>query len=350
MNRQPNTTNNAVADPKTPWTTGRLGRFGVGQRLLFGATYEDPTIEIAAFAGCKRVICIAGAGDLARSLAEAGFSITALDINQKQIDYAKERSNGGAFRRGSAERIMALGRMLLRGAGWSPRRMIALANSATTQEQVAAWNCLTSGFSGLVLRLLLSPARLAAAFRPEFVSLVGAGFAARLVETLNRALGNVPNVSNPFAQLLFLGEPAPLTKPKLTENENENKNENNPVFLCADILSYLAAVPPESFDAAAMSNIGDGAPESFRVELDTLLRRALKPGAPVTVRTMGNVASLSPTVQLGTLAPTLTTPLSPDRASRAKKLAATDKSLIWSGLEVQRNQSSMAVTGHLVTK
>lgn len=338
----PQPTKSAGIDPKTPWITGRLGRFGTGQRLLFGATYEDPEIEIAAFVGCKTVVCIAGAGDLARSLAEAGFVVTALDINQKQIDYAKERSNGGEFRRGSAERIMALGRMLLRPAGWSQNRMGTLAKSATTQTQVAAWNSLTTGFSGFVLRVLLSPARLAAVFRPEFVSLVGAGFASRLVETLRVSLGNVPNINNPFAQLFFLGEPAPGTKGK------QVSDGNNPNFVCADILSFLSSLPPQSFDAAAMSNIGDGAPESFRVALDRALQRALKPGAPITVRTMGNVAGLSEKIQLGTLAsaPTAASASSaslassnPDRSRRATQLAATDRSLIWSGLEVQRNQS-----------
>jgi S-adenosylmethionine:diacylglycerol 3-amino-3-carboxypropyl transferase len=316
-------------EAKTPWLTGRLGRFGTGQRLLFGATYEDPQIEIAKFDGCQTIVCIAGAGDLARSLAAAGFSVTALDLNQKQIDYAIARSNGGEFRRGSAERIMALGRLLLRGAGWSTSRMNALAKSATTNEQVAIWHSLTSGVSGLVLRVLLSPARLAAAFRPEFVSLVGVGFASRLIETLTVAMANVPNCDNPFAQLLFLGRPAPLSEGKA--------NKVNPRFVCADILSFLSSLSPGSLDAAAMSNIGDGAPESFRVELDRELRRALKPGAPVTVRTMGNVDSLSSMVQLGTLGANRLGPGSPSRSTQAKQLAATDRSLMWSGLEVQHN-------------
>jgi hypothetical protein len=327
---------------KTPWVTGRLGRFGRGQRLLFGATYEDPAIEIAAFDGCNSVVCIAGAGDLARALAEAGFSVTALDINQKQIDYAKARSNGAPFRRGSAERIMALGRMLLRPAGWSSSRMATLANSTSTNAQVAVWNSLTSGFSGFVLRVLLSPAKLAAAFRPEFVSLVGAGFAPRLVLTLRAALENVPNCENPFASLLFLGEPL-----KLSTRQQSERN-NNPNFLCADILAHLSSVPSGSFDAAAMSNIGDGAPESFRVELDRALRHALKPGAPITVRTMGNVASLSSNTLLGTLASTKTGPLSTTRSASAKELAATDRSLIWSGLEVQHNKLSGLMTEQFV--
>jgi S-adenosylmethionine:diacylglycerol 3-amino-3-carboxypropyl transferase len=320
-----------AAENKTPWVTGRLGRFGTGQRLLFGATYEDPAIEIGAFADCKTVICIAGAGDLARSLAEAGFVVTALDINQKQIDYALARSNGGAFRRGSAERIMALGRLLLRPAGWSSKRMATLANSATTEEQLALWNTLTTGFSGFVLRVLLSPAKLAAAFRPEFVSLVGQGFASRLVSTLRSSLANVPNTANPFASLLFQGIPAHAAQPKQTGKDN------NPQFLCANILTYLSAVPPGSFDAAAMSNIGDGAPESFREELDRALRRALKPGAPVTVRTMGNISSLSSTMQLGTLACEPMRGADLARSRQAMELAATDRSLIWAGLEIQHN-------------
>jgi hypothetical protein len=46
--------------PNTPWRAGSFR--GATGRLLFGAMYEDPAIELEAFAAHCRVFCIAGAG------------------------------------------------------------------------------------------------------------------------------------------------------------------------------------------------------------------------------------------------------------------------------------------------
>jgi Uncharacterized conserved protein (COG2071) len=326
-------TNEHRGNVPTPWADGRLGRIGRGPRLLFGATYEDPNLEIAAFAGCREVLCIAGAGDLARSLAAVGFRVTALDVNPRQIEYAIVRSNGGPFRRGSAEHVMGIGRNLLRLGGWSAETMRRLAVSDDPVERETIWKSLTSGHRGLLLRMLLSPARLAVLFRPEFVSLAGPGFYRRLVETVGSSLQASPSEENPFAHLLFAGKPFGSASRDL----GGTRFAENPKFVCADILQHLEGLPEGSVECAAMSNICDGAPADFRAKLDSALRRALKPGAPVTVRTLGDVSALSTTIQLGSLANDSTALADAQRSSRARRLGATDRSLIWSGFEVQHN-------------
>ncbi len=326
-------TNERRGNVPTPWADGRLGRIGRGPRLLFGATYEDPNLEIAAFAGCREVLCIAGAGDLARSLASAGFRVTALDVNPRQIEYAIERSNGGPFRRGSAEHVMGIGRNLLRLGGWSAETMRRLAVSDDPVERETIWKSLTSGPRGLLLRILLSPARLAVLFRPEFVSLAGPGFYRRLVETVGSSLKASPSGENPFAHILFMGKPLGAASPDL----GGTPFAENPKFVCADILQYLHGLPEGSVECAAMSNICDGAPADFRAQLDSALRRALKPGAPVTVRTLGDVSGLSSTIQLGSLANDSTALADAERSNQARRLGAADRSLIWSGFEVQHN-------------
>ena len=64
-----------------PWLRGS------GPRVLFGRMYEDPEIELAAFAPGSRVLAIASAGDTAAALAQAGHQVTAIDINPAQLEY-----------------------------------------------------------------------------------------------------------------------------------------------------------------------------------------------------------------------------------------------------------------------
>jgi S-adenosylmethionine:diacylglycerol 3-amino-3-carboxypropyl transferase len=311
----------------TPWKAGRLSRFGRNQRLLFGATYEDPAIEIEALVGCKRVFCIAGAGDTGRALAAVGHTVTAVDINAAQVAYADARTNGAAFQAGAAERVMAIGRFAMKAGGWSTPRVRSFTRTHTIANQLSDWTDLTTGRGGFLLRLLLSPARLAAAFQPAFVTLVGAGFADRLIRTMNASLAHTPNSKNPFVRLLFLGEVAPAQGVPAS---------NRPVFIHADAIAYLLSQPEGSFDGASLSNIGDGTTSEFHDQLDAALRHALKPDAPVVVRTLGDLTGLSVTQKLGTLSAQQVGPADADRLRMVQAAATTDRSLIWSGLEVQR--------------
>jgi S-adenosylmethionine:diacylglycerol 3-amino-3-carboxypropyl transferase len=317
---------NPTTASNTPWASGRLSRIGRRQRLLFGATYEDPQIELEALAGCDRIFCIAGAGDTARALSSAGHRVTAVDINAAQVAYAEARTNGGPFRPGAAERIMSIGRFLMRAAGWSTSRLETFTAATDVDAQLNQWEELTSHRGGLLLRTLLSPARLARAFQPAFVCLVGPRFAERLIKTLRAALAKTPNGNNPFARLLFLGEGQPIVSSDST---------NRPTFLHTDAITLLRSLPAGSFDGASLSNIGDGTTNAFHQELDAALRHALVPNAPVVVRTMGDLSTLGSTVNLGTLAALQVEPLDAERYAMVRSAAAHDRSLIWAGLEVQ---------------
>src|SRR5690242_10087912 len=77
----------------TPWRSGAFR--GTRPRLMFGRMYEDSAIELTVFPPRSRTFCIASAGCTALALAAAGHDVTALDINARQIDYAKARAAGG---------------------------------------------------------------------------------------------------------------------------------------------------------------------------------------------------------------------------------------------------------------
>src|SRR5690349_17864933 len=83
--------------------------------LLFGSSYEDAAIEIAAFRPLSRVFAIAASGETARHLAAAGHRVTAVDLNPRQIEYAQTL----VPRRGRVEWTLALGRTL----GWRVSRI-----------------------------------------------------------------------------------------------------------------------------------------------------------------------------------------------------------------------------------
>jgi hypothetical protein len=317
----------------TPWAKGSLHRFGKRDRLLFGATYEDPLIELAALKACENVLCISGAGDTVRALAANGHNVTALDINGAQIAYAVDRTNGGPFRRGAAERVMAIGRTILRTGGWSPSRIDSFVGANNIEAQLEQWRALTGGTSGVLLRTLLSPARLAAAFQPQFVSLVGPGFSDRLLTTLTAALSQSVNCYNPFVPLLFQGRPATTTAVAPTQTE---PRRGRLTFLHTDAVAYLSSLEAGTFDGASLSNIGDGAPTQFHESLNLALQHAVRPGSPVVVRSMGDLSKLGSTRQLGVLAALAGDSPDPDRLRAVQVLAATDRSLIWSGVEVQR--------------
>ena len=320
----------------TPWATGRLGRVAAfrklaghrKERLLFGATYEDPHIEREALRDCHRVFCIVGAGDTARALAVNGHKVFAVDVNNAQIQYAQSRTDGQAFTPGAAERIMQFGRFLMKAGGWSASDVNNFVKARTISEQMDMWSDLTTGRGGAVLRTLLAPARLASVFQPAFVLLVGPKFADRLIETLTRSLSETPNQTNPFVRLLFLGEGS---------SAQSVPPGNRPTFKHVDAISYLRSQPAGSFDGASLSNIGDGTNAAFHRELDAALRHAVNANGPVVVRTMGDVSTLGSTTMLGTLAPLQNDAPDAERIQMVQCAAATDRSLIWAGLEVQRN-------------
>src|SRR5262249_62068384 len=90
--------------------------------VLFGRMYEDAAIELRAFAGRERVFAIASAGCTARALAAAGHRVTAVDVNPRQLGYARARADGAPGVEGTAGPLLAAARRSLGLIGRAPPR------------------------------------------------------------------------------------------------------------------------------------------------------------------------------------------------------------------------------------
>jgi SAM-dependent methyltransferase len=296
---------------RTPWSAGplRAGSAWVRpQRLIFGETYEDAAIELSFFAPRSRVFAISGAGSTARALAAAGHCVTAVDISAAQIDYAKARAAGGAANMGDAERLLAWGRTFAVAAGWRRERLEEFLALEDCAEQVAYWDQrLDTPAWHAAVETLLGPRLLGILYRSAFVRALPRDFGRLLRERLRRGWATHANRGNPFAALLLLGKtppepmPAPGTKPEPIR------------FVCADAAECLENAAPASFDAFALSNIGDGATPEYMRRLRTAIRHAAAPGA---VRVTRSFAELGDGTE--------------------ENWAAQDRSLLWGVVEVAK--------------
>ena len=280
---------------RTAWTAGRLAGSGP-PRLIFGRMYEDPEVELAALPA-GRVLAIASAGDVAFALAAAGRQVVAVDVNPAQAEYVRERSLGAPPRAGQADQYLALAARALPLLGLSSNRCRRFFELDDPGVQVAAWRRLAGHRFGAALRLAFGPL-LRVAYRGELARALPAGFAAVLAARLERGFGIHPNRQNSLARALF-GLPAPPAPAHEVEVER------------AEVLDYLRAQPPHSFDGFAFSNVTEGAPAGFRDELLSAARAAARPGARAVLRSLGR-------------------PRSREDAARA----ASDRALIWGGIEV----------------
>lgn len=95
------------------------------QRLLHGWDWADPRIELEELAPASRVLVTGSAGEMIAALAGAGHSVTVVGSNKQQLAYARRRVAGGPFELGAAERLIDLGRGMIRAASpaWSRRRV-----------------------------------------------------------------------------------------------------------------------------------------------------------------------------------------------------------------------------------
>jgi hypothetical protein len=286
----------------TPWAVGRLGGTGATS-LLFGRMYEDPSIELDALRGRSNILAIASAGDTVIALARAGHRVTAVDINPSQISYVAERLQGGPSREGQADRLLSIGRQLLRPAGWTRTRLGHLSAMTDCAAQVVEWRRLTSGVSGAALRAVLSPAALRVRYRAEFTD-AAAHLRGELALRIEHGLAAHANSANPWAQVLFTG--------RWPDLEDASGPIVDGVCLhCADIATHLEQVPAGTYDGFTLSNMLDGTPDAYRRRLFTALRRAGTPGAIVVLRTLGTAAH-------------------PAAAADAVR----DRALIWGGLTI----------------
>jgi SAM-dependent methyltransferase len=293
---------------ETPWRAGPLRMRP--ERLIFSETYEDAAIELRAFAPRSRVFAIAGAGATARALAAAGHRVTAVDISAAQIDYAKARAAGGvaqtgaAVKTGAAERLLAWGRALAVAAGWRRERVEEFLTLDDCAAQTAYWDrWLDTPAWSAAVEVLLGPRLLGLWYRSAFVRSLPRDFGRRLRERLRRGWATHANRANPYAALLLMGRMPP-----------EPGRALEPIrFVRADAAEFLESAAPASFDAFALSNIGDGATQEYMRRLNAAIRRAAAPGAMQVTRSFAESVG-------GT----------------EENSAAQDRSLLWGVVEVAK--------------
>jgi S-adenosylmethionine:diacylglycerol 3-amino-3-carboxypropyl transferase len=264
--------------------------------------YEDPAIELRVFPPRSRVFCIASAGDMALELART-HQVTAVDINPVQLAYARARMGGAPAERGTAERLLDLGRGLLPLAGWRRPVLEAFLSLESPTEQLDFWrrNLDTRRFRAGV-DLLLSFTALRGAYAAAFLQVLPPRFGRVIRSRMERCFGRHPNARNPFARALLLGE----------FPRSEAPPSNGVELACADAAEFLEQCRPGSFDAFTLSNVLDGAPESYRRRLMAAVQHAATPGAVVVLRSFGE-----PTPETTT------------------NLAGDDRSMLWGVVEVR---------------
>lgn len=290
---------------ESPWETGRLDGGSGPCRVLFGRMYEDTEIERAAFAGRKRVFCIASAGSTALQLAEE-HEVVACDINAAQLAYAERRARGGAEEHGDAERVMNFARLFMPLAGWRRERVRDFLALSDVGEQMAFWSKyldtrrFRAGFDALVSRKILR-----VAYAGPLLSFLPAKFGAVLRRRFERGFARHANASNPYASALLEGKAWDERPPNLRDIR----------FVLSDAAKFLEECPPESFDAFALSNILDSAASSYRDRLSRAVRRAGRENAIVVWRSFAE-------------------PYTEKGMNRAEQ----DRSMLWGIVEVRRAQ------------
>ena len=279
----------------TAWSAGRLAGSGA-QRLLFGRMYEDPEVEARCLPP-GRVLTIASAGDMSFALAASGREVVAVDVNPAQVEYVRGRMAGSPWRAGQADRYLALATSALPAMGLTRRRLQRFFELDDPAIQVDAWRKLAGRRFRAAMAFAFGPA-LRLAYRGDLARALPPRFAAELSSRLERGFGIHSNRRNPLARALF-GLPATPTPAQEIE------------VVEAEVLDYIRRQPAQSFDAFAFSNIADGAPAGFRDELMAAARGASRTGAIAVLRSLAL----------------------PHRSADADR-AATDRGLIWGGIEV----------------
>lgn len=260
----------------TPWATGRLRGAG-GERLLFGTMYEDAAIEEEAFEGRSALFAVAASGDTALTLAGADRHVVAVDLNRAQVDYLRGRLRGEPRRAGTVDRLMAAARRRAPAVGWTSsrvQRFLELAD-VSTQRRVFDRFLDTARFR-VLMDMALSPTALVRAYRPEFVGFLPAPFGPAVRGRLRRGVSTHANRGNPYARLLFAGDPPEVRTPPGGALDVHH----------GDAVTYLASQPSARFDGFTLSNILDGPDPAFRARLAEAIRHAATSDAVVVLRSL----------------------------------------------------------------
>ena len=271
---------------ETVWERGRFdARSGPG-KVLFGRMYEDASIEQRAFRSGGRVLCIASAGCTAMALAPR-HEVVAVDINPVQLAYAERRFAGEPGVRGAAERVMGFGRSFAPLAGWSQARVRAFLDLDDPAEQTAYWrrHLDTRRFRAAVDGLL-SLTALRTVYASPFLDFLPPRLGAVMRGRMERCFALHANRANPYARALLLGELADVPPPPEAKDIR---------LVHADAAGYLEREPAASFAGFALSNILDGADETYRVRLVAAVKRAATSDAVVVLRSFRDPPAVLPT-------------------------------------------------------
>ncbi len=281
-----------IATARTPWERGRFDARRGPSKVLFGRMYEDVEIERRAFSPRGRIFSIASAGCTALQLAR-DHEVVAVDINPVQLAYARDRIAGAPAVRGTAERVMGIGRALAPLVGWSSARVHEFLELAEPTQQVAFW------------REHLDTRR----FRTTFDGLLSLAALRQVMRArMERGFAHHPNRDNPYARALLLGELADVERGDARSIHLER----------ADAADFLERAPAGSFTGFTLSNILDGADARYRVRLFAAVKHAAAPGALVVLRSFGD--------------PT---------AADTDNQAAADRAILW-GVVVVRPAAALA--------
>lgn len=288
----------------TPWASGRFDTHAGPRKILFGRMYEDPAIELDAFALGGRVFCIASAGCTAIQLARR-HEVTAVDINPVQLAYAEARVAGAPLRRGSAERLLGIGRALLARCGWQRATLATFLELGDPSEQITFWRRhLDTRSFRVATDTLLSFTWLRTVYAPPFLAVLPNRFGRVMRARLARCFGTHPNRTNVYARALLAGELTDQPPPPEAAAIH---------FACADAATYLETCSPGTFAGFALSNILDGAPGPYRTRLFRAVRHAATRDAVVVLRSFAEPAGPA-----------------------ATNAAALDRSILWGIVEVKR--------------
>lgn len=293
-----------TAVARSVWERGRLDARTGERQVLFGSMYEDPGIELAAFAAGSRVMCIASAGDTAMALAPQ-HEVTAVDINPVQLAYARERLAGGPVARGTAERVMGVMRALAPLVGWTRTRVRAFCELADPDEQATYWaRHLDTRRFRLAFGMLMSVRALRFVYSSPLLACLPARLSRVMRARMQRCFAHHANRDNPFARLLLLGEVPEVEVPSRARDVR---------LVHADAAAFLEASAPASFDGFTLSNITDGVDAAYRARLFAAVRHAAAPGATIVLRSFSEPAA----------------PLATNQAER-------DRSMLWGIVDVRR--------------
>ena len=259
---------------ETPWQTGRLDAAQGPHRLLFGQMYEDAEIEREAFNTPGRIFCIASAGDTAMLLSQQ-HEVVACDINPVQLAYARRHAAGAPREIGDADRAMGFLRSFTPFTGWRKRQLQEFLALSDGPQQLDFWRShldtlrFRAGFVAMMSRPIL---RLM--YSPQFLTALPPHFGAVMRRRLEKGIARHPNAPNPYIHALLLG----------TEISSPRAVASNIDFVSGDAVSVLESCPPQSFSGFTLSNILDGAAQTYRERLFRAVRRAAIPDAVVILR------------------------------------------------------------------